>query len=60
MGFMISNIDNAAHIGGLVGGLFISMALGVENHTSKKDSINGIICSIILFCFLCFLVFFAK
>lgn len=60
IGFITPSIDNAAHIGGLVGGLFSSMALGVENHSSKTDRINGIICSILLFGFLTFLIFFLK
>lgn len=60
MGFVIPNIDNAAHIGGLVGGLFMSMAVGIQNKSSKTDRINGIICSIILVGFLSYLLFFAK
>lgn len=60
IGFLFENIDNAAHIGGLVGGLFMTMALGIKNRTSKQDSINGIVCSIILTGFLIFLLFFAN
>ncbi len=60
IGFMFENIDNAAHIGGLVGGLFMTMAVGIKNKSSKQDSINGIICSIILTLFLVYLLFFAQ
>lgn len=60
IGFIFPNIDNGAHIGGLAGGLFITMALGVKNKTTKSDTINGIICSSILFIFLSYLVFFAR
>lgn len=60
MGFIIPGIDNAAHIGGLVGGLFITMALGVKNKTSVQDSINGAICSIIFIGFMSYLLFFAR
>lgn len=60
MGFIIPGIDNAAHIGGLVGGLFITMALGVKNKTSVQDSINGTICSIIFIGFMSYLLFFAR
>jgi len=58
LGFTISNIDNAAHIGGLVGGIFMSMALGVDNKGSKSDRINGVICSLILTIFLTYVLFF--
>ncbi len=60
LGFLIPNIDNAAHIGGLIGGLLMSMALGIENKSSKNDRINGIICSIIFIAFLIYLIFFMK
>lgn len=60
IGFMFPNIDNAAHIGGLVGGLFSAMALGVKNKSSSTDRINGTICSLILFAFLGYLLFLAN
>lgn len=58
IGFMYTNIDNAGHIGGLVGGLFITMALGIKNKSTTQDTINGVICSAILFGFLCYMLFF--
>ena len=36
-------IDVFAHIGGLVGGAFITMGLGVEFKSSKSERINGLI-----------------
>lgn len=60
IGFIVPSIDNAAHIGGLVGGLFATMAVGVKNKSYKTDRINGIICLIIMIGFLCYLTFFAK
>lgn len=60
LGFLIPGVDNAGHIGGLIGGILMSMAVGVENRSSKTDRINGTICSIILFAFLIYLVLFAK
>lgn len=56
-GFMMSGIDNAAHIGGLIGGFLIAMAVGVPNKSSKSDIINGIIMSIIYISFLLFMAF---
>lgn len=60
LGFIIPNIDNAGHIGGLVGGIFMSMAVGIENKSSKVDRINGIICSIIFACVFIYLLLFRK
>ena len=57
-GFMVSGVDNAAHIGGLIGGLLISMALGVQKKEGKQDRINGIITFSIYFAFLVYLTFF--
>ncbi len=58
LGFMVSGIDNAAHIGGLIGGLLISMALGVQKREGKQDRINGIITFSIYLLFLIYLLFF--
>ncbi len=56
IGFALPYIDNWAHIGGLVGGLFSSMIVGIEGKTDKKDTINGIILTTILICFLVFML----
>ena len=58
LGFMVSGIDNAAHLGGLIGGLLISMALGVQKREGKQDRINGIITFGIYLLFLIYLAFF--
>ncbi|MCI8498067.1 MAG: rhomboid family intramembrane serine protease [Bacilli bacterium] len=58
IGFMFENIDNGAHIGGLIGGLFMTAAVGIKNRTTKQDTINGIICSTILIIFLSYILFF--
>jgi rhomboid protease GluP len=57
IGFMLPYIDNWAHIGGLVGGLFASMIVGIEGKTHKSDMINGIILTCILTGFLLFMLF---
>lgn len=52
IGFTFPNIDNAAHIGGLVGGYLATMALGVNEKSTKTERINGTIVLIILWIFL--------
>ena len=58
IGFMLPNVDNMCHIGGLVGGFLITMALGVNGKSRSTDRFNGILCSIIYFGFLVYLLFF--
>ena len=48
LGFMIPGIDVSAHIGGLIGGIFTSMAIGIGDKGRRQDRINGIILTIIL------------
>lgn len=57
IGFMSSGIDNASHIGGLVGGILISMMVGVPGKGSKKDIINGTILTILYIVFISYLAF---
>ena len=58
LGFMISGINNLAHIGGLIGGVLLSMAVGVKYKSGKSDIINGIIMTLIFVAFLVYMVFF--
>ena len=60
IGFMISGIDNFAHIGGLVGGLLISKAVGVNSKDKKSDKINGIVLSFIYIVFLIIMGIFMR
>lgn len=58
LGLFISGIDTAAHIGGLIGGLLITMALGVKYKSTSDEKINGSIMTIIYVGFLIYLNFF--
>ena len=60
IGFMVSGIDNGAHIGGLVGGYLATMAIGIKNKSHKKDMINGWIVLTLYLVFLSYIVFFVK
>lgn len=54
VGFISSGINMAAHIGGLIGGVLSSKAVGVKYKTSTSDSING---WVMLGIFMVFLMF---
>ena len=56
-GFTFSGIDNAAHIGGLIGGYFITMALGIKGKSSQKEQMNGWIVTFVYILFLFFILF---
>lgn len=60
IGFMVSGIDNFAHIGGLVGGFLISKAKGINSKDKKSDKINGMIMSALYIGFLIFLGIFMR
>lgn len=56
IGFTLPGIDMAAHIGGLIGGIFLAMACGVKYKSTKSDTINGIILTAIYLGFMIFLL----
>ena len=56
-GFLNPMIDNAGHIGGLIGGILVSMMVGVPDKSEKRDKINGIILTIIYIGFISYLAF---
>ena len=56
IGLMIPSIDLSAHIGGLIGGILISMAIGIGDKGRKNDEINGAIVLILMFVFMTYLL----
>lgn len=58
LGFILNGVDNAAHIGGLIGGILVSMMAGVKYKSSTMEKVNGLILTIIFTLFLIYLGFF--
>ena len=56
-GFTVSGIDNFGHIGGLIGGFLITMALGVKYKSSNSEKINGFIITSIFTLFMIYMAF---
>ena len=57
LGFMLSGIDNGAHIGGLIGGYLSTMIVGLEYKSTKSERINGIIVYLLLVIFIIYVLF---
>ncbi len=57
LGFIMDGVDNAAHIGGLVGGVIITKALGIKDKSHNSDKVNGWIISLIFLAFLIYMAF---
>ena len=60
LGFMVSGIDNFAHIGGLIGGGLVTKALGIQDKSTSSEKINGWILTVMFFAFSIFLAIFYK
>ena len=58
IGFTVPGISNAAHIGGLVGGVVITSMLGTGIDESKSKRINGLIIALVFTAFMIYLSFF--
>jgi rhomboid protease GluP len=57
LGFVLSNVDNFGHIGGLIGGAMMAMALGVKDKSSMFEKVNGWIIVTIFTVFICYIAF---
>ena len=57
IGVLVPGIDIFAHLGGLVAGLFATMAIGVPGKKNTTANINGTICLFLLVGFLSYLLF---
>ena len=56
-GASVEGIDNFAHIGGLIGGFLITMALGVKYKSNDSEKTNGIIITLIFTLFMFYMAF---
>lgn len=57
IGFVSPGIDNFGHIGGLIGGVLTTYAVGVKYKTGSFEKINGWILLFIYFIFLIYMAF---
>ncbi len=57
IGFMVPGIDISGHIGGLIGGILVSMGIGIGDKGRKADQINGIIVFILMTLAMLYMVF---
>lgn len=58
LGFYLEGVDNFAHIGGLIGGILLTMAVGLKHKSTKTEQLNGCIVYILVVAFLAFMLFF--
>ena len=54
---MLSNVDVMAHIGGLIGGILVSMGIGIGDKGRKTDQTNGIVVLVLMFAFMLYMLF---
>lgn len=58
VGFIIPGIDYFDHIGGLIAGFLITMALGIKYKSNKLERINGIVITTIFTLFMIYMALF--
>ena len=56
LSWVIPNVAIFAHIGGLIGGVLVSMSIGIGDKNIKADQINGAIVFISMFLFMLYLI----
>ena len=57
IGLLIPGIDVSAHLGGLIGGVLISMAIGIGDKCRRSGQINGIIVYVLMMAFMIYMIF---
>lgn len=57
IGFMMSGIDNFAHIGGLIGGTLMTITVGIKYKSTTFECVNGAIVTILFLAFLLYMAF---
>lgn len=57
IGLVIPGIDISAHLGGLIGGVLVSMAIGIGDKGRRNDQINGIIVYVLMIAFMIYMIF---
>jgi rhomboid protease GluP len=56
IGLFIPNISVSAHIGGLIGGILVSMGIGIGDKGRRSDQINGAIVTVLMFVFMVYMI----
>ncbi len=57
LSLFIPSIGTSAHIGGLIGGVLVSMAVGVKYKSTTSEKINGLILTLMFTAFLIYMAF---